>query len=161
MGHAESAAVPIVQDNPLNGPAWPNNSPSVGNVSIAFSADLGMWLMAYDGGRQSGATRGQYLTYAKDPWGPWATPLLMFNVPRDPGLGLFIHNPNAVPSDGLIGPTIGPNDPVTAAGGAYAPSIIGRFARVTGTTLRLYWLVSTWNPYTVVKMRSEFTISRP
>ena len=72
-----------------------------------------------------------------------------------------MHNPNAVPSDGLVGPTIGDNDPVTTPGAAYAPLIIERFTRVTGNTLRIYWLVSTWNPYTVVKMRSEITISRP
>jgi hypothetical protein len=158
---SEASAVPIVQDNPLNGPAWPNDNPGVGNVSVAYSADLGMWLMMYDGGRQSVATRGMYLTYAKDPWGPWAAPLLVYNIPRDPGLGVFVHNPTAVPSDGLAGPTIGDNDPATTPGAPYAPAIIERFTRVTGNTLRIYWLMSTWNPYTVVKMRSELTISRP
>jgi hypothetical protein len=158
---SEASAVPIVQDNPLNGSAWPNDNPTVGNVSVAYSADLGMWLMTYDGGRQSPATRGMYVSYAKDPWGPWAAPLLVYNIPRDPGLGVFVHNPNAVPTDGLVGPTIGDNDPVTTPGATYAPSIIERFTRVTGNTLRIYWLMSTWNPYTVVKMRSELTISRP
>lgn len=158
---SEASAAPIIQDNPLNGPAWPNGNPSAGNPSVAYSSDLGMWLMTYDGGRQSPATRGMYFTYAKDPWGPWAAPLLIFNSPRDPGYGVFMHNPNAVPSDGLIGPTIGNNNPTTTSGAAYAPSLIGRFTRVSGNTLRIYWLVSTWNPYTVVKMRSEFTIGRP
>jgi hypothetical protein len=158
---SEAAAVPIVQDNPSNGPAWPNDNPSVGNMTVAYSADLGLWLMTYDGGRQSRATAGAYLTYAKDPWGPWAAPILIYNNPRDPGLGLFIHNPSISPSDGLAGPTIGDNDPVTTPGGAYAPSIIERFTRVSGNTLRIYWLLSTWNPYTVVKMRSELTIGRP
>ncbi len=129
--------------------------------SVGYSSDLGMWLMTYDGGRQSPATRGVYFTYAKDPWGPWAAPLLVFNSPRDPGYGVFMHNPNAVPGDGLIGPTIGNADPTTTSGAAYAPSLIERFTRVSGNTLRIYWLVSTWNPYTVVKMRSEFTIGRP
>ena len=61
----------------------------------------------------------------------------------------------------LVGPTIGNNNPTTTSGAAYAPSLIERFTRVNGNTLRIYWLVSTWNPYTVVKMRSEFTIGRP
>lgn len=158
---SEAAAVPVIQDNPLNGPPWPNGNPSVGNLNVGYSPDLGMWLMTFDGGRQSAATRGLYFTYAKDPWGPWATPQLIFNGVRDNGLGVFIHNPGAVPSDGLTGPTIGPNDPVTTAGAAYAPSLINRFTRVTGNTLRIYYLVSTWNPYTVIKMRSEFSITRP
>jgi hypothetical protein len=146
---SEAAAVPVVQDS------------TVGNMTITYSADLGMWLMTYDGGRGNRATAGAYLTYAKDPWGPWAEPILIYNNPRDPGLGLFIHNPTIVPSDGLAGPTIGDNDPVTTPGGSYAPSLIERFTRVNGNTLRIYWLLSTWNPYTVVKMRSELTISRP
>jgi uncharacterized protein DUF4185 len=158
---SEAAAVPIIQDNPLNGPPWPNDNPSVGNLSVGYSSDLGMWLMTFDGGRQSAATRGIYFTYAKELWGPWATPQVIFNAARDNALGAFIHNPNAVPSDGLTGPTIGPNDPVTTAGAAYAPSIIARFTRVAGNTLKIYYLMSTWNPYTVVKMRSEFTITRP
>src|SRR5208283_1156270 len=53
---AESDAVPVVQDNPLNGPAWPKDSPTVGNIGIAYSSTLGLWLMTYDGGRQSTAT---------------------------------------------------------------------------------------------------------
>ena len=152
---SEASAVAIVQDTP------PTGNPTIGNVAVAYSADLGMWLMTYDGGRQSAATRGVYLTYAKDPWGPWATPLLIYNIPRDPGLSVFIHNPNATPSDGLNGPVIGPIDPATTPGGPYAPTIIGRFTKVNGNTLRIYFLLSTWNPYTVVKMRSELTISKP
>jgi len=155
---SEASAVPVIQDNPLN---LPNNNPTAANMNVAYSPDLGLWLITYDGGGQSVATRGMYVSYAKDPWGPWATPLLVFNRVRDPGLGVFMHNPQAVPSDGLAGPTIGDNDPTTTPGGAYAPSIIERFTRVTGNTLKIYWLVSTWNPYTVVKMRSEFTITRP
>src|SRR5260370_1296748 len=62
--NSESAAVPVVQDNPLNGPAWPNDSPSVGKMSVTYSSDLNLWLMTYDGGRQSNATTGDYFTYA-------------------------------------------------------------------------------------------------
>jgi hypothetical protein len=155
---SEAAAVPIVRDNPTNAA---NYSPSVGNVSVGYSADLGLWLMLYDGGRQSQATGGFYFTYAKDPTGPWATPQLIFNPVRDNAYGTYIHNPALSPSDGLTGPMIGPNDPVTSPGGPYAPMLIDRFTKVSGNTLRIYYLNSTWNPYTVVKMRSEFTIGRP
>lgn len=158
---SEAAAVPIIQDNPLNGPAWPNDKPTIGNLNVAYSSDLGLWLMTFDGGGQSPATVGVYFTYAKDVWGPWATPQLIFQGLRDKGLGVFIHNPSLSPSDGLNGPTIGAHDPATTPGAAYAPSIIERFTRVSGNTLKIYYLISTWNPYTVVKMRSEFTIGKP
>ena len=155
---SESAAVPIVKDNPLNTPTY---SPSVGNVSVGYSTDLGLWYMTFDGGRQSQASAGFYFTYAKEPTGPWAAPQLIFNPTRDNALGTYIHNPSASPSDGLNGPTIGPNDPATTPGAPYAPMLIERFTRATATTLRIYYFNSTWNPYTVVKMRSEFTIGRP
>ena len=158
---SEADAVPVVQDNPMNGPPWPNDNPTVGNVAVGWSADLGLWIMTFDGGRQSTGTRGTYFTYAPQPWGPWTRPQLIFNDVRDHARGVFIHNPAAVPGDGLTGPTIGTNDPVTTPGGAYAPQLIERFTRVDGSVLKIYYTLSTWNPYTVVKMRSEFAITRP
>jgi hypothetical protein len=133
--------VPVLQDNPLNGPAWPNDSPTVGNLSVAYSSDLGLWLMTYDGGRQTEKTTGVYFAYAQQPWGPWSTPQLIFNAIRDNAIGTFIHNPAIVPDppgDGLSGPTIGNNDIYTTRGGDYAPLMIERFTRVAGNTLTIY-----------------------
>jgi uncharacterized protein (TIGR03437 family) len=160
--NSESGAVPVVQDNPLNGPAWPNDSPTVGNIAVAYSKDLSLWMMTYDGGRQSPATNGAYFTYAQQPWGPWAKPQLIFNARRDNAIGKFIHDPSIVPDppgDGLNGPTIGANDIYTTRGGEYAPLLIERFITVTGNTLKIYYTLSTWNPYTIVKMRSQLTIT--
>ncbi|HXT41042.1 MAG TPA: DUF4185 domain-containing protein, partial [Candidatus Angelobacter sp.] len=39
----ESNAAPVVVDNPTNGPPWPNDFPTIGNVSVIYSADLGLW----------------------------------------------------------------------------------------------------------------------
>ncbi len=75
-----------------------------------------------------------------------------------------MHDPGVLPDppgDGLNGPVIGSNDPYTTAGGDFAPLLIERFTRVAGNTLKIYYTVSTWNPYTVVKMRSDFRILRP
>lgn len=158
---SESDAVPIVVDNPRHSP---DDAPTIGNVSVVYSSDLGLWLMTYDGGTQSRATAGVYFTYASQPWGPWSEPQLIFNPRRDGALGTFIHDASIVPNppgDGLNGPTIGPNDPYTTNGGLYAPFMVERFLRVAGSTLSIYYLVSTWNPYTVVEMRSDFTIAPP
>jgi hypothetical protein len=158
---SESGAVPVVVDNPLD---RPGETPTIGNVSIAYAEDLDLWLMTYDGGTQSRATAGVYFTYAPQPWGPWSKPQLIFNPRRDGALGTFIHDPSILPNppgDGLNGPTIGPNDPYTTHGGLYAPFMIERFIRVAGRTLSIYYIVSTWNPYTVVEMRSDFEIVPP
>lgn len=146
---SESAAVPVVATEP----------PAIGNASVIFSKELDLWLMTYDSSA-SPAALGVYFAYASEPWGPWSKPQLIFNPKRDGGLGTFIHDPTITPSDGLNGPTIGDNDPNTTRGGGYAPYMIERFTRVTGKTLSIYYTLSTWNPYTIVEMRSNFTIAR-
>lgn len=153
---SEADAVPVVMDNPLN---IANYTPGIGNVSVIYSNELGLWLMAYDSSRSSAETQGFYFTYAREPWGPWQRPQLIFNAIRDGAAGTFIHDPRISPSDRLTGPTIGPNDPALTPGGPYAPYMIERFTRVAGRTLSIYYTLSTWNPYTIVMMRSDFSVS--
>lgn len=158
----ETNAVPVVQDNPTNGPPSPNDTPSVGNMSVIYSTNLGLWLMTYDGGRNSVSptnTTGIYFSSAPQPWGPWSPPQLIFNATRDKGFGMFIYNRNYDPT-GPAGPTIDPakNDPTNTPGATYAPYLIESFTRITNNTLFIYYTMATWNPYTVLKMRSAFNI---
>jgi len=172
--------VPVVSD-------LDPNHPTITNLSAVYSRELGLWLMTFGGGRQPGPQRvntaGVYFTYAKEPWGPWATPQLILNDCRDNAYGNYIFYyakaaqdndcPAALPgvttfpaSAGPAGPTIGPqdpvtgNDPATTRGGGFAPEMIERFIEVQGDTLKIYYTLSTWNPYTVLKMESDFTITR-
>jgi hypothetical protein len=158
----ETNSVPVVQDNPTNGPPWPNDTPSVGNMSVIYSTNLGLWMMTFDGGRNTNDKTnysGIYLSYAAQPWGPWNTPQMIFNATRDHGFGVFMHNSGYSPT-GPDGPTIDPskNDPTNATGVVYAASMIESFTRITNSTVFIYYNMATWNPYTVVKMRSAFNI---
>ena len=161
---AESNCVPVVQDNPTNGPPWPNDDGTAGNVSVIHPTNLDLWLMTYDGGRGTGPrkeqTTGVYFSSAPQPWGPWSTPQLIFNKYRDGGAGVFIYDP-ATNDARLAGPTVDPTTapPATTPGGDFAPIMIERFTRVTNGALFIYYTLSTWNPYAVVKMRSAFTIT--
>ncbi len=170
----EGDAVPVVTDlDPSN--------PTIGNFSVNYSSELGLWLMTFSGGLHSRPTAGVYFTYATDPWGPWSKPQLIFNDCRDHGLGNYIRYyyktsvedfcPSAMPSGinpapngaGPTGPTIGPqtqNDPYTTVGGGFSPQMIERFTEVQGDTLKVFYNISTWNPYTVVLMESDFAIAR-
>jgi uncharacterized protein (TIGR03437 family) len=169
---AESAAVPVVTDiDPAN--------PTIGNLSAFYSEQLGLWLMTFDGGRGSSSTTGTYFAYAPQPWGPWSAPQRIFNDCRDKALGNFIFYyyatatgnfcPTAMPagvtsapnSAGPAGPTISPanNDPQTTRGGAYAPQMVQRFTEIGGSTLKIFYTLSTWNPYAVVLMESDFAIA--
>jgi uncharacterized protein (TIGR03437 family) len=65
-------------------------------------------------------------------------------------------------SSGPAGPTIGDqtkNNPATTRGFPYAPCLIERFTIVSGNTLRLFYMMSTWNPYATVMMESDFNIA--
>ncbi len=60
----------------------------------------------------------------------------------------------------MIGAETG-NDPTQTSGTVFAPYMIERFTRVKGDVLSIYYTMSTWNPYTVVKnQRSDFKIVR-
>lgn len=147
----ETNAVPLVTDNPSN--------PTIGNVSVNYSPAAGLWLMTYDGGRQKADTTGIYFASAPAPWGPWSTPALIFNDKRDLGLGAFVYSTNASYHDlNLAGPTIGGNVPTNTSGGIYAPYMIERFTQVVSNTLTIYYTMATWNPYTIVLMKSDFII---
>jgi len=169
---SESSAVPIVTDID---PA----SPTIGNLSVFYSQLLGLWLMMYDEHSGSLSTKGIYFTYAPQPWGPWSAPQMVFNACRDGGYGHFIFYyyatadqnecPAAMPagvtsapgSAGPAGPTIGDqtaNNPQTTRGDAYAPELVERFTTISRNTLKLFYMLATWNPYAVVLMESDFEI---
>jgi hypothetical protein len=169
----ESDANPVVVD-------LDPSKPTIGNFSVNYSPELGLWLMTFSGGLHSRPTAGVYFTYATKPWGPWSKPQLIFNDCRDHGLGNFIRYyyetspdnfcPSAMPSGpnpapngaGPTGPTIGPqtsNDPFTTLGSGFSPQMIERFTEIEGDTLKIFYNISTWNPYAVVLMESDFMIS--
>jgi Domain of unknown function (DUF4185) len=140
----EAEVKPIVQNGTL------------GDLSVTWCKDLGLWLMTYD---RRAPTRGIAFSYSRTPWGPWSEPQILFNVAND-GIGKFIHNPNSNPPDGLAGPVIGKGqmDPEAVRGGAYAPYVVERWTKLTGSELSVYYLLSTWNPYVVVLMKSRLKV---
>jgi hypothetical protein len=80
---------------------------------------------------------------------------------RDSALGKFIHNPQAKTDDGLAGPVFGPKNqanPSAVHGFGYAPYAVERWTKVQGSELDLYYVLSTFNPYVVVLMKSRLQI---
>jgi hypothetical protein len=142
----ESAAIPIVRNG------------TMGDLSVTWCKDLNLWLMTYDS--RDPAPRGILFSYSRTPWGPWSEPQIIFNAMRDGALGKFIHNPQANPDDGLAGPVIGKGqaNPQAVHGGAYAPYVVERWTKVLGPELTIYYVLSTWNPYVVVLMKSRLHV---
>ncbi len=141
----ETDAAPVVKNG------------TMGDLSVTWCRDLGLWFMTYD---RREPDRGIAFSYSRTPWGPWSEPQVIFNAIRDDALGKFIHDPNANPDDGLAGPVIGKGkaDPASVHGGAYAPYVVERWTKLHGSELDLYYLLSTWNPYVVVLMKSRLQV---
>ena len=144
----ESDAIPIVKNGTL------------GDLSVTWCEDLDLWLMTYD---RRAPTDGISFSYSRTPWGPWNEPQVLFNDVLDGALGKFIHDPRLKPDDELGGPVIGKGQADSAAvkGGTYAPYVVERWTKVQGTELDLYYVLSTWNPYTVVLMKSRLQRGAP
>jgi hypothetical protein len=128
---------------------------TMGDLSVTWCKDLSLWLMTYDS--REPAPRGILFSYSRTPWGPWSEPQIIFNAVRDGAVGKFIYNPQASPDDGLAGPVIGKGqaNPQGVHGGAYAPYVIERWTKWQGPELSIYYVLSTWNPYVVVLMKSR------
>ncbi len=63
------------------------------------------------------------------------------------------------PDSKLAGPVINVRPPaIEQWGGEYAPYMVERFSRFKDDTLTIYYLMSTWNPYTVVLMRTDLRV---
>lgn len=86
---------------------------------------------------------------------------MIFNVARDGG-NKFIHRVRATPNDGLAGPVIGQgqHNPDAVQGGTYAPYVVERWTKLTRSELSLYYVLSTWNPYVVVLMKSRLQVDQ-
>jgi hypothetical protein len=131
---------------------------TMGDLSVTWCKSLGLWLMTYDS--REPAARGILFSYSQTPWGPWSESQIIFNAARDGAVGKFIHNPQANPDDGLAGPVIGKGqaNPQAVRGGAYAPYVVERWTKVQGSQLSLYYVLSTWNPYVVILMKSRLQV---
>jgi hypothetical protein len=154
----DASGTPIWSEKELHAKAIVENG-TMGDLSVTWCKDLGLWLMTYDS--RDPAPRGILFSYSRTPWGPWSEPQIIFNAMRDGALGKFIHDPQANPDDGLAGPVIGKGqaNPQAVHGGAYAPYVIERWTKVQGSELSIYYVLSTWNPYVVVLMKSRLHVA--
>ena len=122
-------------------------------------------LLAWDDGSSIDCEGGGlWLRFARQPWGPWTAPRSLM-VAGDRGTraqpteqfgegGILAHNrcrtPNCARYDPAYLLDIGNNN----NGLLYSPSIVDAWTTGDTESATLYWLLSTWNPYQVVLMRT-------
>lgn len=116
-------------------------------MSVSYLAPLGRYIMLYN----SSEPRGIVMRSAPAPTGPWTPGGVLFNPLRDQGDAPFIH----VVGRGGRGDTLGDPNRGDLPGGAYGPYIMERYTNCLEDRCRLYYTMSTWNPYQVMVMQSE------
>lgn len=124
------------------------NQPCVGELSVSYNEFIKKWILLYN----CGAPRGINCRTADHPWGPWSDPFVIFNPAAnvDKGYCYFIHSNWAVNNCDNV------HDPGRANewGGEYGPYQFEKMAKGDENSTTIYYTLSTWNPYTVVLMKS-------
>jgi hypothetical protein len=124
----------------------------VGEFSVAYLEPVQRYVMLYN----SSEPRGITMRSAQAPWGPWSEGTVVYQPWRDNGYGHFVHVPakSARVQDSLSDPRR-----ENEWGGEYGPYIMARYTTCgSDGWCRIYYTMSTWNPYQVVVMQSDLMI---
>ena len=131
----------------------------VGEHSATWNAALHSWLLLYvcEPFRVEART-------APQPWGPWSQPAVLLSLAQDPWVVCkLIMDQGGSGCGGLQ--DYWKTTPPTG-GFFYAPFVMERFTQDLTPTgagetrqAKIYWLVSTWNPYQVVVMQSTLQLA--
>ncbi len=125
----------------------------VGELSVSYNRFIRKWIMLYNC-RIDDVNRIALRT-AQVPWGPWAEPQIIFDPERDKGFCRFMyHNRQSEQCDALSDP-----GREKASGDPYGPYQFRDFATGDSHSTTIYFAMSTWNPYTVVLMRSTLSLA--
>ena len=123
--------------------------PEIGELCVTYNRFLKRWLMLYNAGDKPGP-RGINFRAAETPWGAWSETALLFHPWDDGGYGRFMHiSWKHERKDILHDPGRGDD-----WGGEYAPYVIDRYTTGTDGRTTLYFVLSTWNPYNTVLMKT-------
>ncbi|MFO7890931.1 MAG: DUF4185 domain-containing protein [bacterium] len=141
--------------NSSNVPQWSSNESDavplfnqsgIGEFSAFYYSEFNRWIMLYN----NMDPRGINIRAAHNPWGPWSDVQVIFDPWEDEGYGHFIHvsweyaNMDSVHDPGRE----------NEWGGEYGPYQFGNLAIDSKNILTIYFTMSTWNPYTVVLMKT-------
>jgi hypothetical protein len=135
----------------------------VGEMSVIWIEPMELWLALYNCG-------GEILArVAAAPWGPWSAPTDVLSS-ADPGMSCVMVMdikgcPNG-PPDSHRDYWPGKHDGWRFTPGSfYAPYVMGRYTSVGPgldvRTVQVFWLVSPWNPYETMVVRTTFRLPAP
>jgi Domain of unknown function (DUF4185) len=135
-------------------PLFTRIPPCIGELSVTWNRNLRQWLMLYNCGDARVSGNIVVARASDTPWGPWSEEAVLFDPVADAGRCYFIHRDDCGP----------PTDPVSPAqipghlGDVYAPFVLPRFTEGGLRSTTIYYVMSTWNPYDVVLMKSTLMV---
>jgi hypothetical protein len=126
----------------------------VGEFSVAHLKPVKRYVMLYNSEKPRGIT----MRSAEHPAGPRSDGTVVFEPWRDDGYGYFMHisAKNKDKKDSLSDPKR-----EEEGGGEYGPYIMARFTNGADGRCRIYYTMSTWNPYQVVVMQTDLKFKAP
>jgi uncharacterized protein DUF4185 len=129
---------------------FPNDQ--IGEFSVSYVEPVKRYVMLYN----SGKPRGIVMRSATLPRGPWSDGVVIFDPARDNGYGHFMHVPPSVKGqhDALSDPNL-----TEEWGGEYGPYLMARYTTTGDGRCRIYYTMSTWNPYQVMVMQSDLRLA--
>jgi len=128
------------------------DQPCVGELSVRFNKFTRKWIMLYNCGTDRQLIN---MRTADHPWGPWSDPQVIFDPNRDGAFCRFMH----------LGWEIDKCDDLQDPGRAfdngdpYGPYQFEDLATGDENSTTIYFTMSTWNPYTVVLMKTTLTLT--
>jgi hypothetical protein len=108
----------------------------IGELSVVYDPELKKWLMLYNCG-----PLGIEMRTADQAWGPWTASQVIFEPARDGAIGKFV------------------GAGVPKAGGVYGPYMVPSFFETNGNLRTIYYMLSTWDPYAVVLMKTDLKLT--
>ena len=106
-----------------------------------------VWLILYNAGNP----RGINFRTAERPWGPWSATEVLFEPRRDQGYCHFMHQT----WDEGVCDYVHDSGRIAEYGGEYGPYVISRYTKGDIARSTIYFVMSTWNPYNTVLMKSD------
>ncbi|MCI0756068.1 DUF4185 domain-containing protein [Teichococcus vastitatis] len=141
------------------------HQPCLGELSAGWNPFLSKWMLLYTCGGPRAST---ILRTADKPWGPWSAPETLVDPAEQDGECGFISGgrpPQPSQWTRFIRfsrrcPAVSDPHTPSTPGEAYGPYLISRFTQgEPGRSSTIYFLVSTWNPYTVVLMQTRLRVA--
>jgi hypothetical protein len=130
------------------------DEPCLGELSVNFDQPTSKWLMTYNCPNTFDSSI--QLRTANAPWGPWTEPQMIFNPVRDQGLCFFMHRHVDDTHPACDNLSFAADD----SGWAYAPYMIPSLFETHDNVRTIYYTMSTWDPYRVVLMKTDFKLSK-